>query len=86
MSHRRNVQAVTSPDDKITGGRPKLWAYGMGYLAGLARVTRRSVRRAIEDGRLVPNDPVGSVCYALVTRGHRALAESVRAALGADNG
>ncbi len=84
MSARRYLQTVTPPDNEVTGGRPKLYAYGLGYVAELARVTRRSVRRAVEDGRLDPSDPVSMVSYALTMRGHRDTADAARAALGAD--
>jgi len=77
LSARRYLQAVTPPDDIVTGGRPKLWGYGIGYIARLARVSRRAVRRARAKG-LDASSPVKVVAYALTKRGQP---DAARAAL-----
>jgi hypothetical protein len=87
MSRRRYLQAVTPPDDKVTGGRPKLYAYGLGFIAMRAGVSSRAVRRAVSSGKLDPTEPFSVVAYALDKRGHceaaRVVASQTPAAVAA---
>lgn len=81
LSRRRYLQSVTPPDNEVTGGRPKLFAYGLGYIAMMAGVSDRAVRRAMSSGKLDPTCPFEVVAYALCKRGHPDIADAARAAM-----
>lgn len=76
---RRRLAGVTAQDTD-TGGRPRLWAYGYGWIAEVAGVSREQVRQAAKSD-LDASDPVEAVCWALERRGAPAVAKMVRAVL-----
>lgn len=78
---RRRLAGVT-PQDTSTSGRPRLWAWGYGYMADLAGISREQVREAVKAG-LDASDPIEVLCWALERRGQPKLAAKVRAVLHA---
>lgn len=78
---RRRLAAVT-PQDADGAGRPRLFAWGYGWIAWAARSDRQAVRDAIRNKRLDPADPVSVFAWVLERRGARELAQAVRAEFG----
>lgn len=79
--------AWTAPEDsKVTGGRPLLFAFGLGYLARISARARRTVREAMsgsDSGHGLPlHDPVEAVAWAIARRGKPRLGDEVLEALG----
>ena len=91
MSELRRRLAGVTLDDRSTAGRPRLWAYGMRWIARVGDVQVATVRRAVaavggEAPRLDPGDPIEVVAWALERRGAPSLAAAVRHTLGAQDG
>lgn len=74
------AEHLTEEDKGLAGRRP-WWAFGPYHVAALAGVSRRTIRRAIEEG--VPLwFPVHAVAYAVAKRGRPDIADAVLELLG----